>query len=89
VFLGGITGEQLDLMTLEQVRTWTRAKRQAEIRPLVETPAPSRATALHEITLAALDGPGRSPGVPEGEEVGEDEDFSWMDDMEALGAAAG
>jgi hypothetical protein len=33
---GGITDEQLDLLTLEQVRTWARAKRQAAPAPAVE-----------------------------------------------------
>lgn len=76
---GAITYEELDVMTLEQVRMWSRARRQ---------PADAvGATALHSVVLEAHGCSGMSPLGPEADEDGDDDDFSWMDDMEAAGCA--
>jgi hypothetical protein len=42
---------------------------------------------LHEMTFGGPEAPDRSPLGAEGDEEREDDDFSWMDDMEAAGAA--
>ena len=54
----------------------------------VVTAALNNATALQGLMLNALEWPGTSPAGPEGHENSEDDDFSWMDDMEAAGVAA-
>ena len=38
----GITDEQLDLMTLEEVRMWTQARRQAAGSPVEDKPNSER-----------------------------------------------
>lgn len=76
---GAITYEELDLMTLEQVRLWSRDRHKAATAV--------RATALPSVVLDAPGRPGISPLGPEADDAGEDDDFSWMDDMEAAGGA--
>lgn len=45
------------------------------------------ATARHGIMLAASGCPNLLPSAPEDEEDAENDDYAWMDDMEAAGAA--
>jgi hypothetical protein len=68
---GSITDEQLDLMTLEQVRMWILAKRQT---------AGSTVGVKANLEIAQR----RSPSDFETDEDAENEDYSWMDDMEAV-----
>ena len=53
----------------------------------VVTKALSSATALHEMMLDSLGWSSVPASGPEAEDDGENDDFSWMDDMEAAGAA--
>jgi hypothetical protein len=66
-----VTEEQLDLMTLEQVRRWILAKRQTASSAVGVKPN-------QEIVQQ------RSPSGFEADEDAENEDYSWMDDMEAV-----
>ena len=45
------------------------------------------AAVRHGMRFGASEGQGRSPVGAEGDEECDDDDFSWMDDMEAAGAA--
>ena len=45
---GGITDEQLDLMTLEQVRLWTLTRQQAPGSPVEDNPSSERANRMRE-----------------------------------------
>jgi hypothetical protein len=53
----------------------------------VVTTALNSATALHAMMLDSLGWSSMSPWGPEGDEDGEDDDSSWMDDMEATRVA--
>jgi hypothetical protein len=83
---GSITEEQLDLMTLEQVRMWTLVRHQT-----VQSPVRGQAaTEEGHMMRVALDDAVYSDLSLSGPEVDEDadnEDYSWMDDMEAAGVS--
>ena len=51
------------------------------------TTALDSAAVWHGMRSGASEGQGRSPAGAEGDEECDDDDFSWMDDMEAAGAA--
>jgi hypothetical protein len=83
---GSVTEEQLDLMTLEQVKMWTLVRRQT-----VQSPVRRMATTEEvQMMRVALDDAGYSDlslSGPEVEEDADNEDYSWMDDMEAAGVS--
>jgi hypothetical protein len=88
---GNVTAEELDLMTLEQVRMWTLARRQTAgaLAGVASNPerAQGSATARQELMPEASGWSGLPPSGPEVEEDDENEDYSWMDDMEAAGVS--
>lgn len=78
---GIISDERLDLLTLEQVRMRAWVGRQAAA-------APSETKRHHDGMLHTLGGTGEPPAAAEADEGAEDDDYSWMDDMEAAPAAS-
>jgi hypothetical protein len=79
---GSITEEQLDLMTLEQVRMWILARRSP-----VRGKATTEEAQMMRVALDAAVYSDLSLSGPEVDEDADNEDYSWMDDMEAAGAS--
>jgi hypothetical protein len=74
----GITEEQLDLLTLEQVRMWSWARRLA---------ADAGAMAARGRTENSPGWSGAPAAGPARVENGGGDDYSWMDDLQAAGGA--